>query len=80
LFFLSYYAKANIENTRYIFIGASPINKDERPLTYLGQYLINACIMHPAPIAALAVGREKWSAWSLQRFAFDKWITCRLVS
>src|SRR3954467_13171154 len=23
---------------------------------------------------------KKWSAWSLQRFAFDKWITCRLVS
>jgi len=23
---------------------------------------------------------ERWSAWSRQRFAFDKWITCRLVS
>jgi hypothetical protein len=22
----------------------------------------------------------RWSAWSRQRFAFDKWISCRLVS
>ena len=24
--------------------------------------------------------QERWSAWSRQRFAFDKWITRRLVS
>jgi len=35
----------------------------------------------PAAMASRSeVGVKRWPAWSLQRFAFDKWITCRLVS
>jgi len=37
-------------------------------------------LRYPSDLADDEWSEERWSAWSRQRFAFDKWITRRLVS
>jgi hypothetical protein len=31
-------------------------------------------------VMTAVIGGERWSAWSLQRFASVKWVLCRLIT
>jgi len=70
------------------FAGLGLIAAMRRHVGLITRLRLDANLFAPAELthkASLILARrswfnEKWSAWSLQRFAFDKWITCRLVS